>query len=48
MKKYIKTTHQFLAKRGHMVSFLMMALMVTAWMNTFQETVNASIISTYM
>lgn len=47
MKKHIQQSRQFLTRRGHMVSFLMMALMVTAWVNTFQSEVNAAVISTY-
>ncbi len=47
MKKYIKHTRHFLEKRGHMVAFLMMALMITSWIGTFQESVNASMISAY-
>lgn len=47
MKKHIERSRQFLTRRGHMVSFLMMALMVTAWINVFQEEVSAAVISTY-
>ena len=48
MEKHIASAHQYLAQRGHMVSFLMMALMVTSWINTFQTSVNADIVSVYM
>jgi hypothetical protein len=52
MLKHIKTDLQsnrhFIATRGHMVSFLMMALMVTTWVNVFQDSVNAAAISTYL
>lgn len=47
MKKHIEQSRQYLEKRGHMVAFLMMALMTTAWINTFQEEVSAAVISTY-
>ena len=47
MKKHIEQSRQFLSQRGHMLSFLMMALMVTAWVNVFQEEVSAAVISTY-
>lgn len=47
MKKHIEQSRQFLSHRGHMVSFLMMALMVTTWINTFQDQVSAAVISTY-
>ena len=47
MKKHIQQSREFLTKRGHMVSFLMMALMITAWTNTFQEPVNAAVMATY-
>lgn len=48
MKKYIKHSRQFITRRGHMLSFLLAALMVTSWITVFQEVVNANIISTYM
>jgi hypothetical protein len=47
MEKHLAPSREYLAKRGHMVSFLMMALMVTAWVNTFQESVNAAAMSVY-
>ena len=47
MEKHLAPSREYLARRGHMVSFLMMALMVTAWANNFQESVNAAVISTY-
>ncbi|MBX9809526.1 hypothetical protein K2X92_04015 [Candidatus Gracilibacteria bacterium] len=48
MRKYIKHSRQFITRRGHMVSFLLTALMVTSWITVFQDVVNANIISTYM
>ena len=48
MRKYIKHSRQFLTRRGHMVSFLLAALMVTSWITVFQEEVNANIINTYL
>ncbi len=47
MEKHLAPSREYLAQRGHMVSFLMVALMVTAWLNVFQDTVNAAAISTY-
>jgi hypothetical protein len=47
MKKHIEESRQYIAHRGHMVSFLLAALMVTSWINVFQEQVNAAVISTY-
>jgi hypothetical protein len=48
VRMMVERSRQFLAHRGHMVSFLMMVLMVTAWVNVFQESVNAAVISTFM
>ena len=47
MKQHIEKSRHFLTERGHMVSFLMAALAVAAWVNVFQSQVNAAVISTY-
>jgi hypothetical protein len=48
MKQHIEKSRHYLAQRGHMVSFLMAALAVAAWINVFQSQVNAAVISTYL
>jgi len=52
MKKLIKTdlqsSREYIARRGHMVSFLLFALMITGWMNNFQQPINEAAVAYYL
>jgi hypothetical protein len=48
MKHHIKKMQHLIKQRGYMIAFLMVALMVTSWIYTFGEAVNAAVISTYL
>lgn len=47
MKKHIQESREFLARRGHMVAFLMVALAITTWINNFQDMVAPAVIDTF-
>lgn len=47
MKKHIQKSREFIARRGYMFAFLMMALAVTAWVNNFQEIVGPAVVAAY-
>ncbi len=45
IKTDLQSSREYIQKRGHMVSFLLFALMVTGWVSNFQEPVNQDIIA---
>ncbi len=40
MKTDIASSREYIARRGHMVAFLLCALSVTGWINNFQVEIN--------
>ena len=45
MKTDLKSNREYIARRGHMLSFLLGAFAASAWINVFQEQVNADILA---
>ena len=40
MKTDIASSREYIARRGHMVAFLLCALSITGWINNFQAEIN--------
>lgn len=45
IKTDLQSSREYIQKRGHMVSFLLFALMVTGWVSNFQEPINQDIVA---
>lgn len=45
IKTDLQSSREYIQKRGHMVSFLLFALMVTGWISNFQEPINQDIVA---
>jgi len=44
----LHSSRQYIARRGHMVGFLLFALMITGWMNNFSEPINEAAVAYYL